>query len=392
MKIIINVLCCIFIISIISGCSKKKDISSKEYYNIPHYNEKKDQGTSLTMFPILIDSTIESSGVGNFWIREDSLYYSDLYSCIVYKIRTDGTIIDRQVGSGRGPNEVISADYSIPFKNSYLLVSSSNSSMYTFSSKGQKISDVIIDWKVSRAEASDIMQNPDPTSYPGYELDFGIDGIVQPWDEKRIAVGLTAAINKFNGYFNSKLYYSHARILAIINTESGKIEKIIGRRSPVYLQHTNIPNFDHFCFDVQKDKVFVNFWPDPNIYVIDKNKDKALYSFGTPGRNMNTKYPLTQTYEEAEMQRENDQQSFGHYHQLKFDLSTGYLFRVYSRGGDSSTEGLQIYKDNVLLADVDVPIGFKVIGNINHKFYAQIDDDTQEAPLKVYQFSFKLSK
>lgn len=376
------------------SCAKKQGVNCADYYNVPHHINKTDTklATKLTLIPIAIDSTIECSYVGNFWIMNDTLCFSDQYYGLVYKIRTDGTIVDQQVGRGKGPNEVISFDYSIPFNDNYLLVASSNSSIYTFSNGGQKISETRIDWKVSRAEASEIIHNPNPADRKGYEFDFGIEGIVQPWDEKRIAVGLTSSLDKFNGYFNTKLYYSYSRILAIIDSGSGKIDKIIGRRSPVYLQHTNIPNFDHFCFSVQKDQVLVNFWPDPKIYVIDKNKDRVLYSFGVPGINMDTNYPRTTTYEEAEMQRVNDQQSYGHYHQLKFDVATGLLFRGYTRGANSSNDGLQIYKDKILMADIAVPKGFKVIGSIDHKFYAQIETESTDKRLIVYQFAFDLPK
>ena len=36
---------------------------------------------------------------------------------------------------------------------------------------------------------------------------------------------------------------------------------------------------------------------------------------------------------------------------------TGLLFRSYRKGGGSVTDGLQVYRDGVLVGDVDVPPG-----------------------------------
>ncbi len=36
---------------------------------------------------------------------------------------------------------------------------------------------------------------------------------------------------------------------------------------------------------------------------------------------------------------------------------TGLLFRSYRKGGGSATDGLQVYRDGVLVGDVDVPFG-----------------------------------
>jgi hypothetical protein len=361
-------------------CCSKSDINSKKYFDIPHQNQENsiNPTVKLTIVPVLIDSTIECSYVGNFWIHNDTLCFSDLYFNYIYRIRNDGSVIDKQVGKGNGPNEVIAFDYNIPLNNGYLLVSSANSRIYKFSSNGKKLSSVKINWKVTRAEGLKIQKNPDPRDHKAYEFDFGIDNIVQLWDNDHIAIGLTSSLEKFNGYFNTSLYYSFGRILAIINTENGEIENIIGRRSPVYIDQTNIPNFDHFCFDVKGDEIYLSFWPDHTIYVIDKQHDKALYSFGEPGRNMKTSYPRTNSYEEAEMQRVTDQQSFGHYHNIVYDKNSQLLFRSYTKGENATTDGLQVYKNNSLLADLDVQVGFKIVGSVEGVIFAQINDGNNE--------------
>jgi hypothetical protein len=368
------------LLSLFCICCSESDIDCKKYFDVPHQHRKinKNSDVKISITPVLIDSTIECSYVGNFWIRNDTISFSDHYFGYIYRIKNDGSIIDKQVGRGKGPNEVLAFDYNIPINNGYLLVSSANSRIYKFSGNGKKLSSVSINWKVSRAEGLKVQKNPNPTDHRAYEFDFGIDNIVQAWDNNHIAIGLTSSLTKFNGYFNTDLYYSFGRVLAIVNTENGEIDNIIGRRSPVFLDQTNIPNFDHLCFDVQSDEVYINFWPDYTIYVIDKQHDKVLSSFGEPGRDMNTNYPRTNSYEEAEMQRVYDQQSFSRYHSIICDKNSQLLFRSYTKGGNATTDGLQVYKNNNLIADIDVQIGFKIVGSVKGALFAQINDDNNE--------------
>ncbi|MBQ8644754.1 MAG: hypothetical protein IJ476_00055, partial [Bacteroidales bacterium] len=47
--------------------------------------------------------------------------------------------------------------------------------------------------------------------------------------------------------------------------------------------------------------------------------------------------------------------------------------RSYHKGAHSTTDGLQIYDgDNNLIADIDVPVGFKPIGYIHPYLYSDI--------------------
>ena len=48
---------------------------------------------------------------------------------------------------------------------------------------------------------------------------------------------------------------------------------------------------------------------------------------------------------------------------------TGLLFRSYRKGGGSVTDGLQVYRDGVLVGDVDVPLGFRMAGYVDPYYY-----------------------
>ena len=376
----------LFFLFILCSCQPSNDQSCKEYYNIPHYNvEEIVPNVEIHLDTISIDSSIEWSYAGEFWLRNDTLCLSDLYSGYIYRLTPDGSIIDRQVGFGKGPDEAIGFMYSIPVNQNYVLLST-DWMIYYFNTQGKKLNEVQFDWHITtHQQGSKILRKADPGDYLSYENDFGRPGVADMWNDREVAVGMTASLPKFNGYFNTERYYTYGRIIALIDIYTGKITRILGRRSPLYLEKKNLPNFDHSNFTVLPETFMVNFRIDPNIYVINKKDDKALYAFGMPGREMNTNWPLTLTYEEAENKLLDDEYVYGYYTYLKKDLEHDLTFRGYRKGSHATTDGLQVYKGKTLIADIDVPQGFRVIGKIGDSFYAQIMDES-EIPC-FYRFS-----
>lgn len=76
----------------------------------------------------------------------------------------------------------------------------------------------------------------------------------------------------------------------------------------------------------------------------------------------------------------------GHYTSLEYIDETGILLRTYQRGGDSKDDGMQIYKDGILIGDVSVPKGMKVTGYISPYYYSQVVPEEAEGKLKIFRF------
>lgn len=379
---------------VLSNCKNVNEQNCIEYYDAKYTNSRSSSTSlydTLTLAPVVLDTTIECSNVGDFTIYDNRLFFSDMYFNYVYEFNNLFKAINKFAGQGHGPNEVPDFTYFIPLEKNFILLSIGNSMMYRFDYEGIRQGQTRLEWKGTRKEALRLYNDPKPNDYRCYEPDFGIDDVVRKWDKEHIAYGITASWPKFNGYFNSDLYYEHSRILAIADISSGEITKIIGRRSPLYLKHKNIPNFDHFCFEITNKNIFLSFRPDEKIYIIDKETDKVLSSFGSAGKNMNTDYKLTNDYNQAEMHRVSDLEKYGYYKYLSIDLKTGLLFRGYTKGNHEKTEGLQIYKlDNKqLIADLDVPVGFKVVGRFNNKLYGQIEEPMENDKLIIYEIIFR---
>lgn len=369
--------------------TRKRDIDSSTYYKIPIISKINSEKKVLTikLDSIKLDS-IESSLVGNFWINNDTLYFSDFYYNYVYSFDKKGKAIDRFIGRGKGPNEVLDFMHSLVVKDGYCLVSPSNSFVYLFDNNWSKIKQFRIRWDV-KSNYKEILKHPNPKEIGPYELRITLPDMVKRWDEDHIAIAISATHPKFNGFFSSDLYYNYSRILALVNLKTEKIDELIGRRSPVYLDQKNIPNFDHYNFDLTEKELMVSFWPDSFIYVINKQDKKATGKFGAAGRNMRLKYPLTQTYEEAERNRRSDWFEYGHYSYLVNEPKTGLIFRGYTKGKGAISDGLQIYNNYQSIGDLDVPIGFKVIGSIGNEIFASVESERESSTLSIYKINLK---
>ena len=81
-----------------------------------------------------------------------------------------------------------------------------------------------------------------------------------------------------------------------------------------------------------------------------------------------------------------EKQSKGYYTWLEYVDETGLLFRSYQKGGSQSTDGLQIYKDGVLLGDINVPKGLKVMGYVSPYYYSYVIADEEREIMYMYRF------
>lgn len=91
-----------------------------------------------------------------------------------------------------------------------------------------------------------------------------------------------------------------------------------------------------------------------------------------------------ETYENA---RE-EMSSRGFYNWLEWVDETGVLFRSYQKGDGADVDGLQIYRDGVLVGDVDVPKGLRVAGYVAPYYYSYVMPDEEREVLYVYRFKF----
>lgn len=376
----------LILLSFMSCDKKTQDTDSSTFYEVPPNktilpNDIKIN--NITTDTISIDTNIETSFAGQFSIFNNKIYFFDEVFGYTYRFTKKGALIDRNMGKGRGPNEIPRFDYAIVSENAHYFLNAGNSTVSLYDNSFKKEKDFTINNPKERP-VKEVMENPMSSMFDAYEFDYGIPNAFQLWDKEHFAISITASHPKFNGYFNSDLYYNHSRILAIVNINSGNIIDLIGRRSPFYLSHQNLPNFDHFNYQINQNEVYISFWADGIIYVLDKKSGLAVNKFGVEGRDMQTDYMTTLTYEAAERNWRKDMENYGYYNYLKYLPNKQLLFRGYSKGNDALMDGLQIYKDYKLIGDIDVFKGLEIIGEIDDYIYA-VNSKSQSNNLEVYK-------
>jgi len=359
----------LFILFLLLLSCEEKKITSNEYFN--KKNQKLEdsnlQKIKVEIDTIKINNNIETSYNGNFTIYKNSLVFNDIFFGYLFHFDKKLRLISINLGVGNQQNELKGADYIIysDITNKLYVLSSKTGIIAVINSKFQKEKEFKINFNIKRTR-EEVINEPLPYLMDSYELDYGYNGILKVFDENHLAIAITSSHPKFNGYFNSNFYYENSRIIALINLEDEYIDKLIGRRPTIFLKK-QLPNYDHFNYEINKGSIYLNFYPESSIYKIDKKKDTLQSVFGVKGNDMRTSYVTTNSYEEAHDREFEDYNNYNFYNSLYID--DNLIFRGYTKS-NKKNDGLQIYKNEVLIADLNFPKGYKIIGKIDKDYYA----------------------
>ena len=350
------------------SCKKEKLVSSINYYNktkpvqinlCENINYKLD-----TLIPV---KNLETSFSGSYIISGNQIIFNDIHFGYLFSFDKNLKLLSKHFGLGKNSNELIGADYITysTITDRYYVLSSKTGVIAVVNSKFQKEKEFEINFNIKR-NREEVISNPLAHLMDSYEIDYGYDGLLNIFDENHIAIAVTSSHPKFNGYFNSKYYYENSRVIALINIEDEYIDRLIGRRPPLFLKK-QLPNYDHFNYQVVNDSIYLNFYPEATIYKIDKNADTLMEAIGVKGKEMKTDYVTTSTYKEAYKREFQDYTQYSFYNSLY--VNGKFIFRGYTKN-DLKKDGMQIYKNQQLLADLDFPKGYKIIGKIDNYYYA----------------------
>ena len=144
--------------------------------------------------------------------------------------------------------------------------------------------------------------------------------------------------------------------------------------------------FTRSIFDISsKGEFMVSYEADSLIYMFNKDFLDAKV-FGRSGRDMNTDYRICHNLKDFGKYYIEEHEVKGHYTGLEYVDDTGLLLRSYRKGSHSSSDGLQIYRNGTLIADLSVPKGFCPIGYIAPYYYSNVIADEEKGKLMVYRF------
>lgn len=250
---------------------------------------------------------------------------------------------------------------------------------YIFDPNFKRIDGFTANWH-SDAPREVLLKHPDPQKSQMYS--FIYDGNLKASNEK-ILFPVLSQHPAFNPATSD--YAAKAAVLGEMSLDNGSV-RIFGNFSPFYTKDFNSMVFCYSYSDwYNNGNIVMTFAADPHLYVVDEDFN-IIKSFGQPGRNMDVKYTNVKNIQDFNKNWLNQSSIKGHYTFLKYVTDQNLIFRGYHKSKMEKTDGLQIYKDGVLIGDVDVPIGFKVADYIKPYFYSApfIDEDKEE--IKIYKF------
>ncbi len=320
----------------------------------------------------------ECSYYGYSYIRDTNLYYVDKYFCWLFIFSKDGKFIQRELGQGRGPKEVICNRISSisPCQNGDLMLLGYTLDHYFFNENFE------------RAEAF-MMQNNQKTrtneksdTYTTFYTNLLIKNF-----RNKLYYNIYSEADNFNFIDTPERYYQKAYTLMQVNKKNGNVEKLFCPYPPFYQEHIGELNaMISLNYDIDSEgNLYVGFEADSTIYKYEKDK-YPIKAFGYNGKNMNQKYRKTDTWKNFSTIMYEERKDKGYYTSLHVSPYNNYIFRTYQKGSHDSTDGLQIYQNEILIGDVPAPKGIKICGYIAPYYYSEIITDIDNDKMYVYRF------
>lgn len=358
-----------------------------DLYDVPATSKKAIVIEELMLDSLSLDK-IESSYLGFLRIIDDSLFFIDNRFCWIFSFDTSGSFFNRYLGQGKGPNElptgIIDAYVNLE-ENQHMFIGSSWD-CHLYNNDWERKKSYTINWQIKHSK-DEMLRNPEPAMPGLYSL---------MWDKLRVKSfkdHVYLPIESQHPTFNmvvSENYFKNARVLAKMNYKTGVVEELLGKRSPVYQEYKNLGHFSYFSYDIDTEgNFYLSFEPDSLIYKFDQDFE-PLKTFGFAGREMKTKYTETKLIEQFKKLFHSERQTHGYYTWIEYVDETDLLFRAYQKGVHAATDGLQIYQDGLLIADVNVPKGMYIEGYIEPWYYSNAIIDEMDESMKVYRFKIDL--
>jgi hypothetical protein len=356
--------------------------------NIAIHSEKNIIFNELLFDTIEIDLS-NTSSIGHFEIVNNEIIFFDHEFSLANVLNESYKIENKFLGFGRGPNEISGIHKVTTTPDSDIVILNTDWFIYRFDKNWNKISTVRLNQGNKTASLSKASVFPTPKSTEAYEYESsGIS--IKMLNEYTLLIPVTTfgVVNEFGNFGLTNKYYKDYCALGRVNLVSGILDSVFLGRPAVYLEKKNkyLANFNFYDFDAYQQNYWVSWEIDSLIYQY-KYPDSLICAFGYSGTDMNTNYRPHKKFNDHEHHFYSDRKNFGRYTGIIFDEISNSVLRTYYKG-DMRGYGLQIYNNNVLIADISVPDNFRILGRIDDYFFASGLIDEYEG--RALLFKFKL--
>ena len=379
----------IILVSFLASCTPNTIPTAKnkiDYNAVPNRSCKQIRYTTIPQFDTLYMNAEQSSMEGSFFIRKDSLYFADKILSNLQIYDKNGKYITSKLSQGRGPNELLGLNQvTCNPGNQELAIMDEQWFVYLLDSNLNIDSKFMLRFQpVAGIKKS--VDHPDPNDPGIYEVEYGKNKL-RMYDKNYLFFPIVTEHVNFNAYggINTPYYYAESFNLAKLSLESGEIEKMLCNFPPVYRKYKYATNFKYLLFDINGDDLIFSFEIDSLVYRMNLI-DSTIFSFGNAGKDMDTRYPEYKNLEDSDNHTQECRENYGYYRDLSWIPETRILFRTYRKGKHPQKDGLQVYKDNNLIADIDVPRSFEIIGYSAPWYYATEIPDYDNEKFIIYRF------
>lgn len=325
----------------------------------------------------ILDS-VYTSYSGYSGLFGDKLYFYDKFFAYLYQFDIDGKLAGKKLGLGRGPGE-------IPIKNALLCAIADNGDICVsgaaldfakYSSSSQKTEYIRLSYEAD-------MNTVNPDNFMNYSLNAYNCQALLKGDELYVNVFIEHPhYNPFNG---ADGFIENACRIGVINLKNKTTRMTVKGFPAIYHKDSKKYNtFDMVNFTGDKSGLLVNFEADSTIYRCNI-EGYPKQAFGRSGRGMDNDYkPIYGITDESVANYPVNRSEKGSYGKLA--AHGDFVLRSYTRGISTQSDGLQIYDKDILVADLDVPKGFKPAGIIGNKVISEIIADDESGVLYFYSF------
>lgn len=326
----------------------------------------------------------ESSYDGKVTSINDTLVFIDYKFGWLFYFDDKGTVVERKIGSGNTLKEIPTLNISFVSKkpDGGLLFIGNSHDIHNFDKNLNREGSYYINWN-SNKSIKYLSNNPEPNNAKSYNLAYNIGEIKTTKQSVYLPLASPPPLNSsFN--LTTDFYAKNARILAEMDINTGKIQRLLGYLPPKFYSKPANRLFSNIIFDISnKDDVYLTFQADSLIYKFDMNVEKIQKKFGFSGKDMSLNYqPFPDQLNQIKLKDYWKKQSTekGYYNYLEYFDEFDLLIRGYKKGIDKSN-GLQFYRNEKLIVDLNIPRDFIPATYIEPYFYSNVVKDEKGAKL-----------